>query len=457
MAMIVEESTQNVNSNVGIFLVKQILDAVPSFGKFDGCQPSLKSQACLTYSNSAIAKAEVALMTLGKTSYSDIAAHQRDDLFADCIGEAVPSEPTFRQRLDYLATLPAFRDWVDDANAEILSKVADFGSVSAVSGEYVPVDADVSVMVNDDCAKEKIGFTYHGVDGYAPIFCTIGRFGYQLANELRPGNQHSQKDFPAFLKRCVALARRVTAKRLLVRVDSAHDADDTLAAGFELDDDIRRAVEGCGLAFIVKRNARREDERTWIEQCNAEHAPPAYSYRDGDGALVEVFRGSVSHVRTQSTADRPLFCVWEVKRTTREGELFPEYSTATWWTNLPDDAETVVRLYHDHATCEQFHSELKTDMDVERLPSGCFKTNELVLSLSTLAFNALRRIGQTALASGARIGTGRQERLRLRTVILNLMYVAAIVGSHGGMRRLRLGRNCHMSKTFIEVSRRLAA
>ena len=82
MKRIVEESAQNVNSNAGIFLAKQILDAVPSFGKFDSCQPSLKSVACQTYSNSCIAKAEVALMTLGKTSFCDIAAHQMDDLFA---------------------------------------------------------------------------------------------------------------------------------------------------------------------------------------------------------------------------------------------------------------------------------------------------------------------------------------------------------------------------------------
>ena len=440
--MIVEESAQNVNSNAGIIFAKQILDAVPSFGKFDGCQPSLKSIACQTYANSTVAKAAVTLMTLGKTSFCDIAAHQRDDLFADAVGGAVPSDATFRQRLDYIAELPGVRQWVDAANAELLAKVEDFGLVRSASGEYTPIDIDVSVMVNDDCHKEKIGFTYHKVDGYAPIFCTIGRFGYQLANELRPGSQHSQKDFPAFLRRCVAIARLLGCRNLLIRLDSGHDADETLTTGFELDDEIRRAVEDSGLSFIVKRNARREDARTWIEQCNAEHAEPSYSYSEADGARVDVFRGVVSHVRTKGTADRPLFCVWEVRRTTREGELFPEYAVATWWTNLPDDAETVVRLYHDHATCEQFHSELKTDMDVERLPSGKFKTNELILALSTLAFNVLRRIGQAALASGGTLAAGRGGRLRLRTVILNLMDVAAIVGSHAGVPYLRLGRNC---------------
>ena len=457
MKRIVEESSQNVNSNAGIFLAKQILDTIPSFDKFDSCQPSEKSLACQTYSNSSIAKAEVALMTLGKTSFCDIAAHQKDDLFADAVGGAVPTEPTFRQRLGYLAILPDARKWVDDANVELLSRVKDFGLVKTTGGERLPVDIDVSVMVNDDCRKEGVGFTYHRIDGFAPIFATVGRLGYQLANELRPGNQHSQKEFPAFFRRSIGLVRRFFDGKILVRLDSAHDADDTLATGFDLDDEIRREVEGSGLDFIAKRNARHEDERTWIEQANGEHCEPAYSYCDEKDGHVDVFRGVVSHLRTKSTEARPLFCVWEVKRMRCDDELLPRYSTATWWTNLAEDADTVIRLYHDHATCEQFHSELKTDMDVERLPSGDYRTNSLILSLSTLAFNVLRRIGQTARQVETEGGAKRPERIRLRTVILNLMYVAAIEGCHGGRKYLRLGRNCHQAKTFQAVFRRLAA
>ena len=88
------------------------------------------------------------------------------------------------------------------------------------------------------------------------------------------------------------------------------------------------------------------------------------------------FRGVVSHLRTKSTEARPLFCVWEVKRMRRDDELLPRYSAATWWTKLAEDADTVVRLYHDHATREQFHSELKADMDVERLPSGDYAPSD---------------------------------------------------------------------------------
>ncbi|PIE57653.1 MAG: hypothetical protein CSA33_07335 [Desulfobulbus propionicus] len=42
--------------------------------------------------------------------------------------------------------------------------------------------------------------------------------------ELRPGNQHRQKGFIPFMERVLKKARILTMKKLLVRLDSAHDA-----------------------------------------------------------------------------------------------------------------------------------------------------------------------------------------------------------------------------------------
>ena len=53
--------------------------------------------------------------------------------------------------------------------------------------------------------------------------------------------------------------------------------------------------------------------------------------------------------------------------------------------------------------------------------------------------------------------TGGVSRLRLRTVLLNYIYVGAICGSHGGRRYLRLGRNCHVADVFMAIGARLAA
>lgn len=77
--------------------------------------------------------------------------------------------------------------------------------------------------------------------------------------------------------------------------------------------------------------------------------------------------------------------------------IVPDIELGTYWTNtsLPD--ETVIDLYHAHGESEQYHSEIKTDMDVERLPSGKFESNKLVLELTMIAYNILRIIGQESL------------------------------------------------------------
>lgn len=86
---------------------------------------------------------------------------------------------------------------------------------------------------------------------------------------------------------------------------------------------------------------------------------------------------------------------------------------------LPD--ETVIDLYHAHGESEQYHSEIKTDMDVERLPSGKFGSNKLVLELTMIAYNILRIIGQESLKKKDAPGRKKIHRRRIRTVISNLM------------------------------------
>lgn len=79
--------------------------------------------------------------------------------------------------------------------------------------------------------------------------------------------------------------------------------------------------------------------------------------------------------------------------------LLPEYVLEGWTTTLPVrfTPTEMIALYCDHATHEQFHSEFKTDMDLERLPSGKFDTNYLVCQLAAVAMNLLRLIGQNRL------------------------------------------------------------
>ena len=128
--------------------------------------------------------------------------------------------------------------------------------------------------------------------------------------------------------------------------------------------------------------------------------------------------------------------------------LVPEIEVNTWWTSLKVPAKEVIALYHAHGTSEQYHSEIKTDLDLERLPSGKFATNALVLSLGMVAYNLLRLIGQQALREQKRLPAAERAplpegiiRRRLHSVIQDLMYLAAKLWHHSNRWGLALWQN----------------
>ena len=128
--------------------------------------------------------------------------------------------------------------------------------------------------------------------------------------------------------------------------------------------------------------------------------------------------------------------------------IVPDIELGTYWTNtsLPD--ETVIDLYHAHGESEQYHSEIKTDMDVERLPSGKFESNKLVPELTMIAYNILRIIGQESLKKKDAPGRKKIHRRRIRTVISNLMQFAGHLTEHAGRLVLSIGRSNRWRFTF---------
>jgi hypothetical protein len=141
--------------------------------------------------------------------------------------------------------------------------------------------------------------------------------------------------------------------------------------------------------------------------------------------------------------------------------LFPEYQIDTYWCSLdqllPDE---VIRLYHDHGTSEQFHSELKSDMGLERLPSGHFSTNSLILHLAMLTYNMLRIIGQISIEESdptelPGIRRKKVTRRRIRTVMQDLMYMAGRMVTRSRYWYLSFGQLNPFSKLMERIYLRL--
>ncbi len=143
-----------------------------------------------------------------------------------------------------------------------------------------------------------------------------------------------------------------------------------------------------------------------------------------------------------------------------QGLLFPEVKIEGWWTSLSEAAfndEAIIALYCDHATSEQFHSEFKTDLDLERLPSGKFATNDLIMSLSALSYNILRWIGLIGLVGETSPVRHRAKRRRLKTVMQELMYLAARLIRTGRRLKLKFSRCCPAYPAFEAVYQKIAA
>jgi len=262
------------------------------------------------------------------------------------------------------------------------------------------------------------------------MFSYIGTEGYMLDSELRPGKQHCQKGTPEFIRRSVEQLKALGLDgQCLIRLDSGNDA----AENFD---------EFSENYFIVKRNPRKECREQWL--ATARRVGDLADSRTGKN----IYTGFVEHRHPGNDESRPAVSIaFEVIERLIDAEgfdlLIPTVEVSTWWTNLPCQAETVIELYHDHGTSEQFHSELKSDMDVERLPSGKLCVNKIILLCAMIAFNLLRSIGQEVIARAAlapqKINV---MRWRIKTVLQNMIYCAVRLVRHAGRIELHFGTRC---------------
>ena len=428
MKFIIQAGRERLESNGGLVLGGKILAGLDLDRRVNGIIIDGALEPKIT--NADVLRSYFGLLIMGRTNYEDIELFRHDGYFRRALGiKRVPSSGTLRQRLD--GAEGRFDDVLKEANAGLLN-AAVLTPVKTERGEYLPVDVDVSPFDNSKSHKEGSGRTYKGTDGYAPNFAYVGAEGYMLNCELRPGTQHCQKGTPEFLRETFELLKKAEVKYpVLLRMDSGNDAAVN----------VRQCREE-GWAYIIKRNLRKESLEEWLETAKiygvATHPRPGKTvyigacYRfmkDGEGNL------------------EPWRIVFEVtvRTITAKGEqlLIPEIEADTYWTGLEEYPETVIGLYHGHGTSEQFHSELKSDMDVERLPSGKFKTNATILQAAMMAFNTLRRIGQEMLALVKETSAVvKEQRWRLRTVLQNIMYLACKYMERGHQHFLRFGQNC---------------
>lgn len=404
----IKKISQRLVTHSGLALVGHLISRSGFDSKLNSFPHAKKSNI----SHADIIKSLAGVISVGKPSFEAIEEFRRDDFFAECMEiNHVPSPETLRQRTEQFGS--EMKQLLIDHSLELIK--SNDTQISCCFGNYVPLDLDVSPFDNSGTKKEKVSYTYKGHDGFAPIFAYLGQHeGYLINHELREGSQHCQKGTPSFLKASIRSAKKLTSKPILVRLDGGNDS--------------RENIDICSennVEWVVKRNPRKEKD-SWVEL--ALEAGTVTEPREGK----KIYRGFAE----ESHDGKRYVTAYEVtERTVRaDGQhlLFPDYSVDLYLTSLEHlSVENIVGIYHQHGTSEQFHSELKTDLDLERLPSGKFHANEIFLAVGALVYNVLRLIGQQSLNLNDDLPTEskapmkkRVRRRRIRSVMQDIVYFA---------------------------------
>ena len=449
--MTIATTTERINAQGGLILVGKVLSKACDLASLLSPLPSSPNQQ---FSDADILKTAVGLLSQGRTHFSDTELFRQEEsqIMAHALElNGQPSEATFRQRFNDLAKLDTVTTALEQANQRLLKTVKPT-SLKVGGRSYIANDIDVTPMNNAGSKREKVSYTYKGFDGYAPIMSNLGAEGYLLHHELRAGSQNGQKGTPEFLKENFQRLRELELEEdVLVRMDSGFDSADTI-----------QVLRDSQNAFIVKRNPRQENPVKWLGHAKSQGAP-AESPREGKN----IYYGTVEHYRPggEHSTQAPLTCVYKITERsidkTGQELVIHDIEMELFWTTLPDSPEEIISLYHDHGTSEQFHSELKTDMNIERFPSKRFDVNSLFLLCGALAYNILRVIDSHVMGCVERWPLFykkrglRQSRRRVGSIIRDFIFVASKVVTHAGKTTIKLASGWPWTKTLLKVAQNL--
>src|SRR5712664_1902804 len=203
-----------------------------------------------------------------------------------------------------------------------------------------------------------------------------------LAAKLRPGNVHSAEGWEEVLLPEIERQQRM-GKEVVFRADAAFAKPE-----------IYEALEERGVKYAIRIPANDSLEGDISELLTRSVGRPSHK-------PVVWYKGFLYQAASWTKARRVI-----AKVEFHLGELFPRVGFIV--TNLETDSRAVVRFYNKRGTAEQWIKEGKQAVKMTRLSCHRFRSNEVRLWLSVIAYNlgnlwrrlALpRRIGNWSLTS----------------------------------------------------------
>jgi hypothetical protein len=376
-----------------------------------------------------ILKVFCGMVAIGRVGFEHIHHVEHDEFFATALGIArMPGEASLRHRFEAMSQDRRVHEDLPECSIRMLKKLKHPVLKVEVPGFCgVRVDTDSSIFDNSQSRKEGVAIGYTGVAGYAPI-CSFLEGGIVVGARLCPGDRHPlHEGYEGYFARVRQRVNELAPDSPILWVeDAAFDSGKLMAARHA---DVNKTRD----FFIIRHNLRQEPSDVLVNL--AKEQGEAFRPRPGK----TVYIGTT--VRRHGEMEKVRLVYEVTERSSKKGQLLlvSEYTVFSVWTNLEDGVSCadVLRLYRDRGTCEQYFAEIKSELDLERLPSGKFCVNELFFQLGMFVNNMLRVMGQSLLGPEL-LKMKKATRRRLRTVMQNLMYMCGRVVHHAHRVILRV-------------------
>ena len=363
------------------------------------------------------------LIAQGKTDFDHIRQFAGDSFFQAALEiNRTPSAEILRQRFQEMSAHPDFEKKIQQCAIKVGQKIGVNPEVTTIGeNRWIRLDVDITVFDNADTKKEGVAPTYDRRYGFAPIFAHLGG-GFMVGSRLRPGNAHSYTSgTKEFIAESIQNARRLVEDPLLLVADGGFDSQDLIR--FLLDQQTD---------FIIKHNRRQESKTEWL-QAAKQHGHVVRSTTD-----KTVYQGSVyKHIRDVDDPVRMVFEVTEIHSTDGQLLFAPEVIVFAAWTNLKADEKHILKAYRDRGTSEQYHAEFKSELNMERLPSGKLSVNSAFLKMGMLVYNMFKIVGQDMVISRS-LGLKKATRRRMKTVMNSVIYMCGRITRHARRAVLHL-------------------
>jgi hypothetical protein len=254
----------------------------------------------------------------------------------------------------------------------MLAEEENFGSLARINRELIgkaeALDSPQRVVLDMDSTEipvygEQEQSAYNGhfeSTCYHPLLL-FNREGDCLAAKLRSGNVHSADDWEELLLPEIERQQKL-GKQVVFRADAAFAKPE-----------IYEALEARGVKYAIRIPANENLERDIAELLTRPVGRPSHK-------PVVWYKSFLYQAASWETARRVV-----AKVEFHFEELFPRVGFIV--TNLETDSRAVVRFYNKRGTAEQWIKEGKQAVKMTRLSCHRFRSNEVRLWLSLIAYN----------------------------------------------------------------------